>query len=38
MKLRFATRGDVPQSVEIGRVVHAESRFAGMPYDAAQAT
>lgn len=33
MKLRFATRADLAAMIELGRGIHAESRFAAMPYD-----
>jgi GNAT superfamily N-acetyltransferase len=34
MKLRLANKDDIPAMVELGRGVHAESRFAALPYDA----
>ena len=34
MKLRLATKDDIPTMVELGRGIHAESRFAALPYDA----
>lgn len=33
MKIRYATRADIPAMLEVGKVIHAESRFADMPYD-----
>lgn len=34
MKIRFAAIDDIPVMVELGRKVHAESRFSAVPYDA----
>ncbi|MDP1905910.1 MAG: GNAT family N-acetyltransferase [Pseudomonadota bacterium] len=36
MKIRYATRNDIPAMLELGRGIHAESRFADMPYDEAK--
>ena len=33
MKLRFASKQDIPQLVNVGSAVHSESRFNGMPYE-----
>ncbi len=33
MKIRYATQADIPAMLEIGRSIHAESRFSAMAYD-----
>lgn len=38
MKLRQATKADIPEILDIGTNLHGESRYAGMPYDRATFT
>jgi N-acetylglutamate synthase-like GNAT family acetyltransferase len=36
MKIRLATSADIPAMLGLGAAIHAESRFADMPYDEAK--